>query len=152
MATSALHTLVFGADHAGFELKERLMQWAQPNYHLEDKGAYGTDSVDYPDFAYPVAERVAGREPEVLGVLVCGSGNGVCMTANKHPRVRAALCWKVELARLARAHNNANVLCLAGRFIAPEDALAMLQAFVETPFEGGRHQRRVAKIADRTEA
>ena len=140
-------TLVFGGDHAGFECKTSLIHAFEEAYKIEDYGTDSAESVDYPEFARPVALRVGAHEPRVLGVLICGSGNGVCMTANKTPSVRAALCWNEELARLARAHNNANILCIPARFVDFDTARDMLKAFIETPFEGGRHQRRVQKIA-----
>lgn len=138
--------VAMGADHAGFEYKERLKEHLRAQ-HLtpDDKGTHSADSVDYPDFAHPVAEMVE-RGEAAFGILVCGSGNGVCMTANKHAGIRAALCWNVELAKLARQHNNANVLCIPARFVSYEEAEAMTDAFLNTPFEGGRHERRVAKM------
>jgi ribose 5-phosphate isomerase B len=138
--------IAMGADHAGFEYKEQLKEHLRAG-HLtpDDKGTHSADSVDYPDFAHPVAAMVERGEAS-FGILVCGSGNGVCMTANKHAGVRAALCWNVELAQLARQHNNANVLCIPARFVSYEDALAMMDAFLKTPFEGGRHERRVEKM------
>ena len=139
--------IAIGADHAGFEYKERLKDHLR-EAHLtpDDKGTHSLDSVDYPDFAHPVASMVE-RGEAAFGLLVCGSGNGVCMTANKHSGIRAALCWNVELAQLARQHNNANVLCIPARFVSYEDGLAMMEAFMNTPFEGGRHVRRVEKMA-----
>ena len=109
-----------------------------------DFGAFAADSVDYPDYAHPVAEAVL--RDATLGILICGSGNGVAMTANKHAHIRAALCWTVELAELARQHNNANILCIPARFVSEQTALAMVDAFLNTPFEGGRHNNRVGKI------
>jgi ribose 5-phosphate isomerase B len=139
--------VAIGADHAGFEYKEQLKaQLREAHMTPDDKGTHSIDSVDYPDFAHPVASMVE-RGEAACGILVCGSGNGVCMTANKHAGIRAALCWNVELARLARQHNNANVLCIPARFVSYDDALAMMQAFISTPFEGGRHVRRVEKMA-----
>lgn len=138
--------IAIGADHAGFEYKEALKERLRAA-HLtpDDKGTHNADSVDYPDFAHPVASMVERGEAG-LGLLVCGSGNGVCMTANKHAGVRAALCWTVELAQLARQHNNANILCIPARFVSYEEAVAMVEAFIATPFEGGRHERRVEKM------
>ena len=139
--------IAVGADHAGFEYKERLKEhFRQAHLTPDDKGTHSLDSVDYPDFAHPVASMVE-RDEAAFGLLVCGSGNGVCMTANKHSGVRAALCWNVELAQLARQHNNANVLCIPARFVSYEDAVAMVDAFINTPFEGGRHVRRVEKMS-----
>ncbi len=138
--------IAIGADHAGFEYKEQLKEFLRKK-HLtpDDKGTHSLDSVDYPDFAHPVAEMVE-RGEAAFGLLVCGSGNGVCMTANKHAGIRAALCWTVELAKLARQHNNANVLCIPARFVPYELAQEMADAFLNTAFEGGRHERRVEKI------
>jgi ribose 5-phosphate isomerase B len=139
--------VAMGADHAGFEYKEQLKaHLREAHITPDDKGTHSLESVDYPDFAHPVASMVE-RGEAACGVLVCGSGNGVCMTANKHAGIRAALCWTVELAQLARQHNNANVLCIPARFVSYEDALAMMEAFMKTPFEGGRHVRRVEKMA-----
>lgn len=139
--------VAIGADHAGFEYKEQLKKVLRDaQLTPDDKGTHSADSVDFPDFAHPVASMVE-RGEAACGILVCGSGNGVCMTANKHTGVRAALCWTVELAQLARQHNDANVLCIPARFVSFEDAQAMMEAFINTPFEGGRHERRVAKMA-----
>ena len=121
------------SDHAGFEMKEAI------------KRHFSSESVDYPDYAHPLAEAVA-QSPENRAVLLCGTGNGVAMTANKHANVRAALCWNTEIAALARQHNNANVVVLPARFVPVEDAFAIVDTFFNTPFEGGRHARRVEKI------
>lgn len=140
--------LAIGADHAGFEYKEALKAALQEaGWQVDDKGTHSLDSVDYPDFAHPVATMVAEGKAAV-GILVCGSGNGVCMTANKHAGIRAALCWNEELASLARQHNNANILCVPARFVSPELAQQMTDTFLSTAFEGGRHERRVEKIAE----
>lgn len=138
--------IVIGADHAGFEYKEVLKGvLAAHGWQVEDKGTYSSDSVDYPDFAHPVAEMVVSGQA-AAGILVCGSGNGVCITANKHKGIRAALCWNEELASLARQHNNANVLCIPSRFVSFQDAERMTTTFLRTEFEGGRHEKRVEKI------
>jgi ribose 5-phosphate isomerase B len=138
--------LAIGADHAGYEYKEAIKALlANMGWQVADKGTYSTDSVDYPDFAHPVAAMVESGAA-AAGILVCGSGNGVCITANKHAGVRAALCWGTELAQLARQHNNANILCIPSRFIGQDVANAMVEAFLSTPFEGGRHEKRVEKI------
>jgi ribose 5-phosphate isomerase B len=140
-------TLAIGADHAGFEYKEILKKWLEKNgYKTKDFGAYSADSADYPDFAHPVAEAVEKKEFE-LGLLVCGSANGVAITANKHQDIRAAICWNEELAALARQHNNANVLCIPARYITAELAEKILDRFLHSNFEGGRHERRVNKIS-----
>lgn len=138
--------IAIGCDHAGFEYKEQLKKMLADNgWQVEDKGTYSTDSTDYPDYAHPVAIMVEeGRA--AAGILVCGSGNGVCMTANKHQGIRAALCWTEELAALARQHNNANVICVPSRFVAYRTAEQMVDVFLSTAFEGGRHEKRVNKI------
>lgn len=139
--------LALGCDHAGFELKEAVKKLLQENgWTVEDKGTYSADSTDYPDYAHPVADMVSTGAASV-GVLICGSGNGVCMTANKHKDVRAALCWNEEIAALARQHNNANIICIPARFVSQEQAFSMLDTFLSIAFEGGRHERRVAKMA-----
>ena len=136
-----------GADHAGFELKAKLIEHLTlKGYEMKDFGCYSTDSIDYPDFGHPVAQMVEENEG-MLGVLICGSGNGINMTANKHQGVRSALCWKKELAELARQHNNANIITLPARFITEEEGIEMVDVFISTEFEGGRHQTRVNKIA-----
>ena len=138
--------LAIGSDHAGFEYKEEIKKaLIAAGWQVSDKGTYSLDSTDYPDYAHPVATMVESGEA-TAGILVCGSGNGVCMTANKHQGIRAALCWTEELASLARQHNNANVLCLPSRFVSLESAQKMVDIFLSTAFEGGRHQKRVEKI------
>ncbi|MFM1898367.1 MAG: ribose 5-phosphate isomerase [Bacteroidota bacterium] len=138
--------IALGSDHAGFELKnEIIVSLLEQGYDLQDMGPDSSESCDYPDFAHAVAEAVQSGQCD-LGILVCGSGNGVCITANKHSAVRAALCWEPELGALARQHNNANVLCLPARFVSVEKALAIASAYLEAEFEGGRHQNRVNKI------
>ncbi len=138
--------LVIGGDHAGFEYKEQLKNLIQSlGYIIDDRGPFSAESVDYPDFAHPVAVAVGDGSASV-GILICGSGNGVCMTANKHANVRAALCWTEELASLARQHNDANILCIPARFVDIELARKMVTVFLSTDFEGGRHQNRVSKI------
>ena len=138
-----------GADHAGFELKKSLINHlVSLGYEVKDFGCYSEDSIDYPDFGHPVAEMVESTEG-MLGILICGSGNGINMTANKHQGIRSALCWKKELAQLAREHNDANILALPARFISESEAKEMVDTFLTTPFEGGRHQNRVNKIACR---
>lgn len=136
-----------GCDHAGFEMKMQLIEFLKAKgYEVKDHGCYSTDSIDYPDFAHPVANQVEENEG-MLGILLCGSGNGINMTANKHQGIRAALCWKKEIAQLAREHNDANILTLPARFISIEEAKEMVDVFLNTNFEGGRHQKRVDKIA-----
>ncbi len=138
--------IAIGADHAGFEYKEAIIKMlVGAGWQVADKGAYSLDSVDYPDFAHPVASMVEEGKA-AAGILVCGSGNGVSMTANKHAGIRAALCWTDELASLARQHNNANVLSIPARFVPIELAEKMVTTFLATAFEGGRHEKRVNKI------
>jgi ribose 5-phosphate isomerase B len=139
--------IAIGADHAGYALKEVVKkQLSAQGIEIEDFGAYSEASVDYPDFAHPVANAVESNACD-LGIVICGSGNGINMAVNKHQGVRSALCWEPELASLARQHNNANVLALPARFISEEKALACVIAFLDASFEGGRHQNRVAKIS-----
>jgi ribose 5-phosphate isomerase B len=135
-----------GNDHAGYQLKAEIVNF------LHDKGIetlnFGTDSadsVDYPDFAHATMTSLTSGETD-LSILICGTGNGIAMTANKWKDVRAALCWKAEVAILAKQHNDANVLCLPARFLSTEDALNIVEVFLETEFEGGRHQKRIEKI------
>lgn len=139
--------IAIGADHAGFEYKELLKkQLSKLGHESKDFGTNSLDSVDYPDFAHPVANAVEKKECE-LGVLICGSANGVAITANKHQGIRAAICWNEELASLARQHNNANIVCIPARFVSPDLAEKILATFLTTPFEGGRHEKRVNKIS-----
>lgn len=138
--------IVLGADHAGFEWKESIKHWlVDQGYAVLDKGAFSTESVDYPDYIHPVARAIEAGDAK-LGIVFCGSGNGVAMTANKHAHIRAAIAWKPELAALARQHNDANVLAIPTRFVTVEMALEMVKTFLNTEFEGGRHQNRVNKI------
>ena len=142
-----MQKIAIGADHAGFELKEQLKtKLQQEGYSLKDFGTYSAESADYADFAHPVSLSIEKKEFD-LGLLVCGSANGVAMTANKHQGIRAAICWTEELASLARQHNDANILCLPARFISPELAEKILDKFLHASFEGGRHARRVGKIS-----
>ncbi|MDL5045870.1 ribose 5-phosphate isomerase B [Oscillatoria amoena NRMC-F 0135] len=139
--------IAIGSDHAGFEHKEVLKKWLADNgYEVNDFGTHSLDSVDYPDFAHPVAEAVEKQDAS-LGVLLCGSANGVAITANKHRGIRAALCWMEEIAALARQHNHANVVCIPARFVSQQQAKKILETFLHTGFEGGRHSRRVEKIS-----
>jgi ribose 5-phosphate isomerase B len=134
-----------GADHAGFDLKEEIKEYcSQKGLRVIDHGTFTSDSTDYPHYAHKVALGVL--EDKTLGVLICGSANGVCITANKHQGIRAAICWMEEIALLARQHNDANILCLPARYITSEAAKEMLDVFIKTEFEGGRHQKRVSKI------
>ncbi len=139
--------IAIGADHAGYEYKMMIVDLLQANgFTVEDFGTDSPASVDYPDFAHPVANAVASGEAG-CGVLICGSANGVAITANKHQDIRAAVCWTNEIATLARQHNNANIICIPSRFVAPPVAEEMVNLFLNTAFEGGRHERRVEKIA-----
>ena len=135
-----------GSDHAGFELKTKIIQHLEAKgFTLEDKGCYSEDSIDYADYAHPVASLVESTTG-MKGILLCGSGNGINMTANKHQGVRSALCWSPEIAKLAREHNDANILTLPARFLTEEVALEIVDIFFSTAFEGGRHQKRIEKI------
>jgi ribose 5-phosphate isomerase B len=137
----------FGCDHAGYELKELLKEEVlRMGNTIDDFGTYSTESADYPDYAHALATSVENIEVE-FGIAICGSGNGISMALNKHQGVRAALCWTTEIAELARLHNDANVLSLPARFISTEQAVAIVKVFIDAKFEGGRHQRRVDKIA-----
>lgn len=134
------------SDHGGFAMKSYLIERLKENgYEVKDYGCYSDDSVDYPDMIHPLATDIQNGKYS-LGIIICGSGNGAQMTANKHPHVRTALCWNVELGKLARQHNDANILSLPGRFISNETAWDIVQAFLNTDFEGGRHIRRIEKI------
>lgn len=136
-----------GADHAGYALKEEVKSYFEAKgYSFKDYGTHSEDSIDYPDYAHPVAEHVEQNEG-TLGIVICGSGNGINMTVNKHQGIRSALCWTKEIAELARQHNDANIIALPARFVSKELALEMVEAFLTTAFEGGRHQNRVNKIA-----
>lgn len=136
-----------GADHAGYALKEVLKPYLEAKgFEVKDFGCYSEESIDYPDYAHPVATMVEENKG-LKGILLCGSGNGINMTANKHQGIRSALCWKPEIAKLAREHNDANILVMPARFISEEEAKALVDVFFSTEFEGGRHQKRVDKIA-----
>jgi ribose 5-phosphate isomerase B len=140
-------TIAIGSDHAGFEYKQALKQWLEyNNYTVTDFGTDSQNSVDYPDFAHPVSSAVEKGEADA-GLLLCGSANGVAITANKHQHIRAALCWTEEIAALARQHNNANIVCIPARYVSIDEAERILITFLRTPFEGGRHERRVEKIS-----
>lgn len=137
--------IIIASDHAGFELKERLKEKFGSKFEFDDYGTNSNESVDYPDFAHKLADKVANT-PNQYGVLICGTGNGMAMTANKHKDIRAGLCWSKEIAALVRQHNNANILVMPARFILEETAFEIFSTFFSTDFEGGRHQRRVEKI------
>ena len=142
-----IQSIAIGCDHAGFPYKDAIKTLlSQKGITVIDKGTHSLDSVDYPDFVHPVAELLEQNQAE-LGVLICGSGNGVSMTANKHQTIRAALCWNEEIATLARQHNNANIISIPARFVSETLALKMVETFISTEFEGGRHARRVGKMS-----
>jgi ribose 5-phosphate isomerase B len=141
-------TIAIGSDHAGFQLKEAIKQYLTgKGLNVKDFGTHSEERADYPDFAHPVARAVELQEVET-GVLICGSGNGINMAANKHKGIRSALCWKKELAELARQHNDANIITLPARFISEEEAKQCVDTFLSTDFEGGRHTDRVSKISN----
>ncbi len=142
-----IKTIGIASDHAGFELKEKIKKYLEnENFRIVDFGTHSAESMDYPDVAHPLASAVESGEV-FPGIAICGSGNGISMTVNKHAGVRAALCWTPELSKLAREHNDANILSLPARFIPEDVALEIVRIFLNTPFEGGRHQNRVNKIA-----
>ncbi len=135
------------SDHAGYYLKERLLSYLiKEKYDVKDLGCYTDESVDYPDYGHPLANAVAAGDFD-FGISICGTGNGINMVVNKHPGIRAALCWNEELSRLSRAHNDANILTLPGWFISESEAYLISRTFLTTVFEGGRHARRVDKIS-----
>lgn len=138
--------IAISCDHAGFDYKEIIKKHLETHYEVKDFGTFSKDSVDYPDFVHPSANAVESGECD-FGILICGSGQGVAITANKHQQIRCALCWMPELAELARKHNNANMIALPARFIASELAVDIVDKFLGTDFEGGRHENRVAKIS-----
>ncbi len=138
--------VAIGCDHAGYELKEVLKKYIQEkNIEVEDFGTYSSESVDYPDYAHPLASSVEKGENQI-GFTICGSGNGINMTINKHQGIRGALCWIPEISKLARAHNDANICSLPGRFVTEKDAKEIVDLFLVTDFEGGRHTNRINKI------
>lgn len=140
-------TIAIGCDHAGVEMKNAIIHHlTEKGTTIIDKGTNTLDSVDYPDYAHPVANEVESGNAQ-FGILICGSANGVCITANKHQGIRAALCWKNEIASLARLHNDANIIGLPARFISIEEGIEFTDTFLNTEFEGGRHQNRVNKIS-----
>jgi ribose 5-phosphate isomerase B len=139
--------IAIGSDHAGFDYKVEIVKWlTQKGYKVADKGVDENKSVDYPDYAHPVADAVENSEV-AFGILLCGSANGVCITANKHQGIRAGLSFEPEVAKLIRQHNDANIIGIPARFVSLDVAKQMIELFIETPFEGGRHQTRVNKIA-----
>jgi len=140
-------TIAIGSDHAGFDYKTMIIDWLKENnFDVLDMGPNSNDSVDYPDFVHPVANSLEAGKSD-LGIIICGSGNGAAMTANKHKGVRAAIAWNEELSSLARLHNDANIISIPARFVPEQLALTIVETFLKTDFEGGRHERRVRKIA-----
>lgn len=139
--------VAIGSDHAGFEYKGAILNWLkEEGYEVKDFGTYSEESMDYPDAVHPLATAIENEEFE-FGILLCGSANGVCMTANKHQGIRAGLAWNLEVVKLIRQHNNANIICLPARFLSVHQAVEYTKEFLATPFEGGRHATRVGKIA-----
>ena len=139
-------TVPIGCDHAGFELKQAVIAHLKnKGFDVKDFGTHSTESIDYPDYGHPVAEMVE-QNPDMLGIVICRSGNGINMTVNKHQAIRSALCWNKEIASLARQHNNANIIALPARFISINEGIQMIDVFFSTAFEGGRHQNRINKI------
>jgi len=141
-----MDSIAIGCDHAGYQYKEMLKEFlSEKGFVITDKGTYSSESVDYPDFVHPVAKAVTDKVVD-KGILICGTGNGVAMTANKYQEIRAGVCWSKEIAELIRLHNNANVLCIPARFVSEHMMKDITSVFLETSFEGGRHKRRVDKI------
>ena len=139
-------TISIGNDHAGVELKKKIIKYLkEKGVRTNDKGTNTVKSVDYPDFIHPVSKEVDEKK-STFGIIICGSGNGAAMTANKRKHVRAALCWNKEISKLARQHNDANILSIPSRFISSAEAIEIVETFIKTKFEGGRHQRRIKKI------
>ncbi len=137
--------ITIGSDHAGVDYKQKISKYLRnQNHNVKDVGAFGKESVDYPDFAHLVSKDVS--EQKSLGILICGSGNGVSMAANKHKKIRAALCWNKEISKLARQHNDANIISLPARFLSINECIELVEIFINEPFEGGRHEKRVKKI------
>lgn len=141
-----MEKIIIASDHAGFRLKEKLIKWLiSRRYEVKDLGSFSEDSVDYPDYAHPLAIAVEKGE-YAYGITICGSGNGINMASNKHQKIRSAVCWNEDISRLARSHNDANICALPGRFLNEEEAIVIVKTFLSTPFEGGRHKRRIEKI------
>ena len=137
--------ILIGNDHAGYTLKLSIIKNLEDKYEFFDKGSYSDESVDYPDYASIIAKEIQSEKGD-LGIIICGTGNGVCMTANKFKGIRAAICWNEEIAKLAKQHNNANIICIPSRFIKVEEAMKIIESFIMEKFEGGRHERRIKKI------
>ncbi len=137
--------ILIGNDHAGYSLKLSIIKNLEDKYEFFDKGSYSDESVDYPDYASIIAKEIQSEKGD-LGIIICGTGNGVCMTANKFKGIRAVICWNEEIAKLAKQHNNANIICIPSRFIKVEEAIKIIESFILEKFEGGRHERRIKKI------
>ncbi len=138
--------IAIASDHAGFKMKQKIISYLiSKDYELKDLGSYSDECSDYPDFAHPLALAIENKEFD-LGISLCGSGNGISITANKHQGIRSAVCWEVKIAEFARHHNNANICALPARFLDEKKARKIVDAFLSTDFEGGRHQRRIEKI------
>ena len=137
--------ILIGNDHAGYSLKLSIIKNLEDKYEFFDKGSYSDESVDYPDYASIIAKEIQSKKGD-LGIIICGTGNGVCMTANKFKGIRAVICWNEEIAKLAKQHNNANIICIPSRFIKVEEAMKIIESFILEKFEGGRHERRIKKI------
>lgn len=137
--------ILIGNDHAGYSLKLSIIKNLEDKYEFFDKGSYSDESVDYPDYASIIAKEIQSEKGD-LGIIICGTGNGVCMTANKFKGIRAVICWNEEIAKLAKQHNNANIICIPSRFIKVEEAVKIIESFILEKFEGGRHERRIKKI------
>ena len=145
-----MEKIIIASDHAGFRLKEKLVSWLiSSRYEVRDIGCFSEDSVDYPDYAHPLATAVEKGDYN-YGITICGSGNGINMACNKHQKIRSAVCWNDEISRLARSHNDANVCALPGRFLTEAEAIHIVKIFLTTSFEGGRHKRRIDKIPIKT--
>jgi len=145
-----LEKIIIASDHAGFWLKEKVVRWLiTSRYEVKDLGCFSEDSVDYPDYAHPLADAVEKGDYD-YGITICGSGNGINMACNKHQKIRSAVCWNEDISRLARSHNDANICALPGRFISEAEAIVIVKTFLTTPFEGGRHKRRIVKIPIKT--
>ena len=145
-----MEKIIIASDHAGFRLKEKLVSWLiSSRYEVRDIGCFSEDSVDYPDYAHPLATAVEKGDYD-YGITICGSGNGINMACNKHQKIRSAVCWNDEISRLARSHNDANVCALPGRFLTEAEAIHIVKIFLTTSFEGGRHKRRIDKIPIKT--
>ena len=139
--------IAIASDHAGFYLKQKLLKYLlKEKQDVKDLGCFTDEKVDYPDFGHPLANAISAGEYE-FGISICGTGNGINMTVNKHPGIRSALCWNEDISRLARAHNDANICALPGRFISEAEACLIIKTFLNTPFEGGRHKKRIDKIS-----